>query len=136
MEKQKAERIMQMIQSNETLRKQYQENKEETINIMYAWLDAEEKGIDLDPYFSRRQALEFTIQKLEHDFKVLREKGNVVESELIAREMLIKKRTLAILGKEEENIEEVAEIKRMQLELEEDRKALTQPKENNIGPTL
>ncbi len=125
-----------MIQRHETLRKHYQANKEETINIMYAWLDAEEKGIDLDPYFSRRQALEFTIQKLEHDFKVLREKGNVVESELIAREMLIKKRTLAILGKEEENIEEVAEIKRMQLELEEDRKALTQPKENNIGPTL
>ena len=66
MEKQKAERIMQMIQSNETLRKQYKENKEETINIMYAWLDAEENGMDLDPYFSRKQALEFTIQKFTH----------------------------------------------------------------------
>ena len=131
MEKQKLDRIMEMIQSNETLKMQYQENPDETVNLMISWLDAEEKGIDLDPYFSRRQAMEFTIEKLKKDLEICREKGNIAEAELIAREIEISSDMLSIVGREPDFPEKVRQIRQKQICLSEDREALNQAKLQN-----
>ena len=136
MEKQKIDRIMEMILSNETLKEQFKENKEETINLMRVWLDAEEQGIDLDPYYSRKQAIEFGIQKLEHDLQVQQERGNIADAELIARDIVIKKRILPLIGKEEEYPEEILQIKQMEECLREDRIALSEANQEKSGPRL
>ncbi len=124
MEKQKLNRIMAMIQSSEELQRQYKEDKEGTINRLRTWLDAEDQGMELDPFFSEKQALELNIQQLQHDLKVYQGKGQVVEAEMIAREIVIKSKRLPLIGKESEFPEEVAEIKAMQASLDEERKAL------------
>ena len=136
MEKQKLDRILEMIQSNETLREQYKENPDATINVMIAWLDAEEQGVDLDPYFSRKQAMEFGIQNLENELKAQKERGNLAEAELIARDIVIRKRMLPLIGKEGEYPEEVSELKEMQANLEEDRNAYVQETIDTLGPRL
>ena len=133
MEKQKIDRMMQMILTNETLKEQYKENPRETVGVMMDWLDAEEKGVELDPYYSRKQTLEFTIQKLKNDLNIYKEKGNVLECEFIAREILIKRRQLSIIGNEQDYPGEVAAIKEMQDSLNEDRMAI---ESNNKGPRL
>lgn len=124
MEKQKINRIMAMIQGSEELQRQYKEDKEGTINMLHAWLDAEDQGMDLDPFFSEKQALELNIQQLQHDLKAYQERGQVAEAEMIAREIVIKTKRLPLIGKESEFPEEVAEIKAMQASLDEEREAL------------
>ena len=124
MEKQRLNRIMAMIQDSEELQRQYKEDKEGTINKLHAWLDAEDQGMDLDPFFSEKQALELNIQQLQHDLKVYQERGQVVEAEMIAREIVIKTKRLPLIGRESEFPEEVAEIKAMQASLDEEREAL------------
>jgi hypothetical protein len=124
MEKQKLNRIMAMIQDSEELQRQYKEDKEGTINMLHAWLDAEDQGMDLDPFFSEKQALELNIQQLQHDLKAYQERGQVAEAEMIAREIVIKTKRLPLIGKESEFPEEVAEIKAMQASLDEEREAL------------
>ena len=132
MEKQKLNRIMVMIQDSEELQRQYKEDKEGTINMLHAWLDAEDQGMDLDPFFSEKQALELNIQQLQHDLKAYQERGQVVEAEMIAREIVIKTKRLPLIGKESEFPEEVAEIKAMQASLDEEREALATWKNEGI----
>jgi hypothetical protein len=124
MEKQKMDRILDMIQSSEELQRQYKEDKEGTINTLRTWLDAEDKGMELDPFFSEKQALEFNIQQLEHDVKVYQERGLIAEAEMIAKEAVIKRKRLPLIGKESEFPEEIAEIKAMQASLDEEKEAL------------
>ncbi len=124
MEKQKMDRILDMIKSSEELQRQYSEDKEGTINMLRGWLDAEDKGMELDPFFSEKQALEINIQQLEQDVKAYQERGQLTEAELIAQEVVIKRKRLPLIGRESEFPEEVAEINAMQASLDEERKAL------------
>ncbi len=124
MEKQKMDRILNMIKSSEELQRQYSEDKEGTINMLRGWLDAEDKGMELDPFFSEKQALEINIQQLEQDVKAYQERGQLTEAELIAQEVVIKRKRLPLIGRESEFPEEVAEINAMQASLNEERQAL------------
>lgn len=141
MEKQKIERIMQIINTNRDLKKQYEENAELTISMVREWLDAEEKGADLDPNFSRKQAMEYEIQRLGHDLEYHKEKvvEHMAECDLITREIDIRKRSLQLIGREAEYPDEVADIKLMEKELVDDRLALYQSNNQNEskqGPRL
>lgn len=138
MEKQRKDRIMEMILTNETLKKQYKENPEATIVMMNDWLDAEEKGVELDPFFSRKQALEINIQELEHDLEAYKERGNIAKCELIAKEIVIKRKSLPLIGKEAEHPEEVKKIEEMNNKLQEEKRAYMQAEfeQNNLGPRL
>lgn len=124
MEKQKTDRILDMIKSSEELQRQYSEDKEGTLNMLRDWLDAEDKGMELDPFFSEKQALEINIQQLEQDVKAYQERGQLAEAELIAQEVVIKRKRLPLIGRESEFPEEVAEINAMQASLDEERQAL------------
>lgn len=135
MEKQKLNRIMSMINASEALQKQYNKDKEGTINTLYAWLDAEEKGMELDPNFSEKQALEFDIQRLEHDLRAYQERGQIAEAEVIAKEIFIKRKRLPLIGKESEYPEEVAEIKAMQENLEQGKLDLSGAKQPVLEKT-
>ena len=134
MEKQRIDRIMEMIQNNEALKKQYEENKEATISIIHAWLDAEDQGKELDPYYSQREALTYDIQKLEHDLIAYQEKGLIAEASLIVDELVIKKQRLALIGAESEYPEEVAELRAMEMNIEESKAGLQEYKAQ--GPRL
>lgn len=134
MEKQRIDRIMEMIQNSEALRKQYEENKEETINIIHAWLDAEDQGKELDPYYSQREALGFEIQRLEHDLQVYQERGQIAEAALLVDELIIKKKRLDLIGIEAEHPEEVAELRAMEMSLAESKAGLQEYKAE--GPRL
>ena len=123
MEKAMIERIMEMIQSNETLKEQYKTNPDETINLMRLWLDAEEKGEDLDPFFSRRQAMDFGIQNLKQQLEAYQSQGKIAEAELIAEEIAIKSKMLPLIGKEAEHPEEIREITEMEERLNEKKAA-------------
>lgn len=123
MEKAMIERIMEMIQSNETLKEQYKTNPDETINLMRLWLDAEEKGEDLDPFFSRRQAMDFGIQNLKQQLEAYQSQGKIAEAELIAEEIAIKSKMLPLIGKETEHPEEIREITEMEERLNEKKAA-------------
>ena len=141
MEKQKMERIMQMINANSDLKEQYEENPDVTITMIREWLDAEEKGADLDPNFSRKQAMEFDLQRLRHDLEYHKNKvvEHMAECDLITREIEIKRRRLQLIGRENEFPEEIADIKVMERSLANDRQALYQPASQNVskeGPRL
>ena len=139
MEKQRIDRIMEMIQSNESLRNQYKQNPEATINVIYAWLDAEDQGKDLDPYFSQKEALENEIKRLEHDLMAYQERGLIAEAEIIVNQIFIKRRRLALIGREDEFPEEVAELRALENNLAEGRIGLYEYKnkdEEKQGPTL
>ena len=129
MEKQRIDRIMQMIESSDALKEQYKRDKEETINIIYAWLDAEDKGKELDPYYSKREALGFEIKNLEHDLLAYQERGQIAEAALIADKLFITKKRLTLVGKEAEFPEEVAELRLMEQSLEDSKAGLQEYKE-------
>ena len=135
MEKQRIDRIMQMIESNEALKEQYKQNKEATISIIHEWLDAADQGKELDPHFSKREALGFEIQRLEHDLIAYQERGQIAEAEIIVNELLIKKQRLALIGKEEEFPEEVAKLRVAEQLLEEEKQGLHEYKTQE-GPRL
>ncbi len=121
METQKLDRILKMVEGSESLKKQYKENPDETIRVLTLWLDTEEKGAEIDPHFSRKQALEFDLQRLDHDLKVLRERGNLEEALLVEREIEIKKQRLPLIGREAENQEEVLRLGVLEEKLAEDK---------------